>query len=409
MRMPVTRPVSSWNSLSPLSRGALFYLGFFGIMGMFLPFLNVYFRQDLGFSGRQIGILSLLYPLVRLTLIIPIASLADQRLWRIPILKVSLIGVSVMLVLASLPRTFFVWIPLRLVMALFLSPIIPLADSLIARMAIRHRLNYGTMRLWGSFSFALLAVGCGLLWEWIGFRAMFLLSGMFYLPLVGVASHLEEEPVTIDHQMEQSFWELRRDRGFVVLVITSFFIGASIYTSIMFDGIYMNALGGTQAFVGLMFGVSALSELPTMHYSDAIASRLSGPKTLLLAYSLFMLAFGGYVAAWHPAVLLPMAMIKGLGFGLFYVGTVRLVSERAPEKWASTGQSIINMSAFGLAPVIVSPVSGELYDLFGAKAIFAGGTFLGGTAALILGIAIIKGVYAPSAASRMLPEHCHST
>jgi PPP family 3-phenylpropionic acid transporter len=77
--------------LHPIARGSLFYFGFFGAMGMFLPFLTVYFRQDLGFSGRQIGILSIVQPLMMLLVAIPVASLADHRRWRVPLLQVTIL------------------------------------------------------------------------------------------------------------------------------------------------------------------------------------------------------------------------------------------------------------------------------------------------------------------------------
>mgnify|MGYP002147859069 CR=1 FL=1 len=37
-------------------------------------------------------------------------------------------------------------------------PVGPIGDSLMARMAVRHRLDFGAMRLWGSLGFALVAL-----------------------------------------------------------------------------------------------------------------------------------------------------------------------------------------------------------------------------------------------------------
>jgi MFS family permease len=184
--------------------------------------------------------------------------------------------------------------------------------------------------------------------------------------------------------------------GVVVLISTSFLMGASVHASIMFDGLYMNYLGGTELLVGLLFGLTAFAELPTMHYSGGIIRRLSGPKALLLAYGLFITAFVGYTLARQPWMLLLMGIVKGLGFGLFYVSTVRLLTERTPEHWASTIQSILITSAFGLAPLLASPLGGEIYDRFGPKTIFLGTSLLVAGAALILLIAIIRGVFADS-------------
>jgi PPP family 3-phenylpropionic acid transporter len=391
--MPINCTKRFYDSLSPLKRGSIYYLSFWGVIGTFIPFLNVYFRQALGFSGRQIGILAIFPPLMMLVVAPFVASLADRRHWRILLLRVTISGFGLLLLLATFPHTFIAWIVLRLVMAFFSSSIIPLADSIIARMSSRYGLNYGSMRLWGSFSFALASIVGGVLWERVGFRTMFVVAGLSLLPALFSASKLEEEPVTIERQKRQSLWEIRRDSGLVVLMVASFLVGATIHISVTFDGIYMNYMGGTQLFIGLMFGLAAFSELPTMHYSVAIARHLSGPKTLLMAYGLFTMAFLGYVLAWQPGILLVMAMIKGLGFGLFHSSTIRLTNERAPENWASTIQSMVTASAFGLAPMIAAPLGGEIYDRFGPKALFLCNSLLVGGAMLVCIIATVKRIF----------------
>jgi len=377
-----------------MARGSLFYFGFFGAMGMFLPFLTVYFRQDLGFSGRQIGFLSLVQPLIMLLVAIPIASLADHKRWRVLLLKISILGFSIMMMFAIFPRSFLFWMCCRFIMALFASPATPLADSMIARMALTHKLNYGSMRLWGSVSFAVMAASCGMIWEHIGLRMMLPITGMVILFVIGSASLLEEGPPRSTDTHSVGMWHiLRQDMGLVVLAMTSFLMGGSVYMSVTFDGIYMTDLGGTQGMIGFMFGLTAFSEPPTMHYSQALIQRLGGPKTLLMACGVMLMGFIGYSLAWEPWMLLITAAIKGLGFGLFWVTNVRLTSERAPEHLASTIQSIITTASFGIAPVIVSPISGELFDAFGPRAIFFGTTACVSGAVIMLLVALARGIF----------------
>ncbi len=383
---------SSHSTFSPLKRGALFYLGFWGVMGMFAPFLNVYFRQVLGFSGRQIGFLSIFFPLMTLVIAMPVSHLADRRNWRVAILTFAVAGFGLSLLLGWFPQRFRVWGVLMCGLALFFGPIIPLADSLIARMAIRHDLNYGSMRLCGSLSFAITATICGILWEYTGFSAMFLLAGLSFFPVALLASGLEESTVS-EQKKKPGLSEIRKDAGLVMLIIASFLVGASVHLSILFDGIYMNSLGGTQTLVGLMFGLSAFCELPTMQYSTRIARFISCPKTLLLGYSLLIMAFIGYTLVQQPVVLLCMAMVKGSGFGLFYVNTVRLTHERVSEDWAATVQSILTASAFGLAPLIASPLGGEIYDRLGVQSIYIFNTLCVTGALLIMSTSILRGIF----------------
>jgi PPP family 3-phenylpropionic acid transporter len=148
------------------------------------------------------------------------------------------------MVFAQFPQTFLIWMLVRFGIGFFISPTIPLADSLIAGMSSRYRLNYGTMRLCGSISFALSAFVCGMLWERVGFKAMFFTVAVSFLPALFFASRLEEIPAVIDDQhVKISFKEIVEDRGLLILLLTSFFIGASINISLTFDSIYMSSLG----------------------------------------------------------------------------------------------------------------------------------------------------------------------
>jgi len=381
------------NSMSPLFRGSLFYLTFWGMVGSFMPFLNVYFTTQLGFTGRQIGLISTFGPLMMVICAMPVSALADRHRWRIRISTFALTIYGMLLLIAPLPQTFMVWVILMLAMSVVFSPVIPIADSVIARMAVRHQLNYGTMRLWGSFGFAVMSISCGAMWDRFGFWAMFTVASISVLPVLVFVSMLEEGPPRLEtSQASPHFRELFHDGGFIVLLITSFLIGTAVTNSSVFDGIYMQHLGGSQFLVGLMFGFAAFSELPSMQFSNQIIDRLGGFKTLLIAYGLISLAFLGYALAWHPWLLLLTAMLKGSGFGLFYTGTIRLITARTPEHWASTVQAMLMTSAFGLAPLLANPLGGELYDRFGPASVFFAASLAAFIAMGILILAQIRGL-----------------
>ncbi len=380
------------NSLSPLVRGSLYYAIFWSAIAIYAPFINVYFAQ-LGFSGRQISLLSTFPPLLSLLIAMPLAALADRRRWRVRILSGALIGFSLTLLIANLPRTFPAWVMVAWLMAAFICPIVPLSDSLIARMSIRHNLNYGSMRLWGSFGFAATAVACGALWQRIGTDSMFIVSSLVVILTLFFANMLEEGEISTNKQAV-SLREIGRDTGFMVILLASFLIGAALQLSVIFDGIYMSYLGGTSMLIGVMFGVSALHELPTMHYNRVIIRRIGGPKTLLLSYSLLLTAYIGYALAWHPWILLLMTAMKGLGFGLFIVTTIYLVNERTPDNWAATVQSMINASIFGLSPLLAAAIGGEIYDRWGPSAVYGCSSLFVGLAGVVMVVAMARGVFA---------------
>lgn len=374
--------------LNPISRGSLYYLGFWGGMGVFMPFINVHFA-DLGLNGRQIGLLSALVPLMTLVYAPPLSALADRRRWRVPLLRRLIVGLILTFFLIGFARTFVALALLMALLSLFLSPIVPIADSLIARMSVRYRINYGSMRLWGSFGFAVMAISCGALWQQVGFGPMFILTSLLFVPLVWLANLLEEGPL-IGREARPPLMALARDRGLVAILGASFLVGLSFGVTVAFEGMYMDYLGGSKLLLGLLPGLAALTEMSTMYYGGLVAQRLASTRTLLLAYGLLGCAFLGYALAATPGMLLLFAVMKGLGFGLFFVTTVRLVAERAPEAWSSTAQAALIAAIFGLAPLIAGPVGGMVFDALGPAAVFVGGSAAVGLAALVLVLATAR-------------------
>lgn len=371
-------------------RGSLFYLGFFSSAAIFVPFLNVYYIE-LGVTGSQIGLLAALSPLMTLMFATPLSALADRRRWRVRILQGSLAGVSLVIFLLRFPRTFMTIAPLNMLFAVFLSPILSIADSLIARMANRRALNYGSMRLWGSVGFATSAIIFGALWQHFGFAPMFVVGSLAFIPMIWVAGLQEEGPVT-EQRSRPPISALGRDLGLVVILVATFLVGISTSLAFAFEGIYMRYLGGGQLLIGAFISASAFSEILTMRYGTRIAERLRGPRALLLAYGLMGIAFLGYVLVRTPWMLLLLAGFKGLGFGLFFTNTVHTINQRAPVEWASTAQSLMTVGMFGLAPLIAGPLGGVIHDTVGPPAIFVVGCIAVGLAAFVLIFANRRGV-----------------
>jgi len=139
--------------LSPTRSGALFYLIFFLSTGSFSPFLYVYY-SELGISGQQVGLLATFFPLMTLLFATPLSTLADRKRWRTRMVQAAVLSVAGIFFFMQFPDSFLGIALLMLPLAFCFSPVMSIADSLVARMAQRRNLNYGSMRLWGSVGFA---------------------------------------------------------------------------------------------------------------------------------------------------------------------------------------------------------------------------------------------------------------
>jgi PPP family 3-phenylpropionic acid transporter len=365
--------------------------------GTYNPFLNVHYAR-LGLSAQQVGFFSTISPIVTLLAGPLLSALADRRACRTWILSGTLVGLSITLVLLGMPDTFAGLLPLVLLMSIFFSPITPIADSLIARMSTVHNLNYGNLRLWGSLSASVIATICGMIWQRVGFAPMFATAAVMTVPVALIAFGLDEEQAG-RHTERAPLGAVLGDPGLAAILLATFFIGLGMQTIFTFGGMYMDDLGGGEFLVGLLFAISATSELPTMQYSRAIVDRLGSARTLLLSYGLFGTSFAIYALAWAPGVLLSASLFSGLGFGLFFVTTVRLINDRAPPEWLSTAQSLLGSTAFGAASLIGGLLGGRIYDAWGPSALFAGAFLMSLLAAIVILFAQARGLFSSMPAS----------
>ena len=284
-----------------------------------------------------------------------------------------------------------------LLLNIFNAPIASLADSLVVRMSVHSHVNYGGMRLWGSLTFAIFSALFGLVWQQTGFGSMFLVGGILMFLVVGSALLLDENAHVHDPSQSQErspalkpSASMLQDVPFLFILAAFFLIGAAFAIVWTFDSLFVAQLGGSNALIGGMRGLSALAELPPMQYSSRILRRLGDFKTLLLSLLLLALSDFGYWMAGPTWSILLVNIFKGLGYGLFFIAMIVIVDRRAPHGLSATYQGLTSAVAFGLAPTLVGPLGGWIYASISPRAVFLTAGLLILAAMLILIPAFIK-------------------
>ena len=363
------------SKLSPGIRGALFYLLFWGVIGIFDPFINVYLDKH-GLSGPQIGWLSALYPFFSMFLPLLLARLVDHLNRRILTLALIALGYGLALILFPIPRTFLSIAAAMVLMAAFRSPIAPIADGLVARMSDKYAIDFGRMRLWGSLGFTLTAIALASIWRTAGYAAMFITGGVLFFTVAFAATLLEEappprqSPVARQAQLARLPIRITKDPLFMILLGATFLVGVGMSMGGTFSGIYMARLGGNEMQIGAILGISSLFEVPAMAVGRKIFDRIGGTNTLISGFALVIVSFTGFSLSHTPWALLFFTGFKGFGFGLYYISLVKLINDRAPEALSTTYQSIMYALGWGIAPLIGSPLSGILFDSLGPSRLF---------------------------------------
>jgi len=363
-----TYQTKSTKLLKPALIGSLYYLFYFLLAGSYFPFLNVYFAE-IGLNGEQIGLLAIIQPVLTILFLTAISSLADRTHKRVRFAQIAMAGSAVFIFLLQFPASYAGIAALLFSFSVFSTPIMALADGLISRMAQRRGINYGNMRMWGSFMFGVASLLFGAIWQHFGYRPMFVITAVLYFPTILIINRVEEGPM-IAVQKRQPIASLFRDPGVLMLLLSNVLAGISNSLFLIFGSVFARSLGAGSLLIGLMIAFGAIVEVPMMFLNVRISGKLGKVNTILLSYGLMAMAYIGYVLAPGPNILPVFTIFKGLGFGLWSITTIRLLVERTPDEWAATAQSLLTLCLFGISPLIAGPLGGWVHDAISPAAVF---------------------------------------
>ncbi len=379
-------------NLSPALRGAIYYAIFYAVVGSYFAYINVAYIQR-GLSGVQIGTFSSVGAFLALVASPLLTGLADRKGWHTQILVINNLLFGISLVSLYFIPTFQWMLPVVAINAVAGAPLMPISDSLLVRMANKHRLDFGKMRLWGSIGFTVVCILTGTLWNVIGLEYLFIVSGIIFI-LRSLSVMLIEAPDSEVKEVEagkglssglKSFLLPFKDRRFVAFLIGTFFWGCCM-AFFTYSSIYMDQLGGSSLLVGLMMAIPALMEVPALVVADRLADRFGLLPVFMAGILQFCMIIVVVIFVKSPVVLVILNGIRGLGFGVNIVMGIRFVDRLAPKEQVGLYQSLYNVVMFFFSMLIFMPFLGYLFDYHGIQWVFIATALAGGAAILIFGI-----------------------
>jgi MFS transporter, PPP family, 3-phenylpropionic acid transporter len=380
----------TWSDSTAANRRALiygraFYALYFGAAVFLSPFLSLYY-SELGFTGRQIGVLRGISPLISIVSAPLWGALADLS-GRHRLLRLVAITGSWLAVLGVARTTGYVGlIGLIVVFAIFGAPVVPLVDNAVLTLLGKRRDEYGKLRFWGAVGWGigaltagLLADRFGLIWSFAGYLILSLGTGLTTLGLP--AGQMQVHRGVFATDLRRLFRD-RRWRMFLLVILVGTLYQA---VSMHYLFIYFDALGIRKSLMGLALVFATLGELPIWALAPRMLRRW-GPRRLIA------LGFGGaalqglvYAALPPTWLALGVQVLHGLIFPAMWAGGIAYVARVTPEGVRATAQGIFSITVMGLSSTAGALLGGWLFDEIGGARTFglAGLTALAATVAVM--------------------------
>jgi PPP family 3-phenylpropionic acid transporter len=389
MRGPVSERPSPSDHPSVL-RPAIVYFVLFGAVAAYFPYISVYFRS-IGLSLPEIGLLAALNAAVAVIAAPAWGAIVDRaRDVRGPLAVAGLWSAVAATWLAVTREPLLVGIAVA-TLAAGSAGLGPMVDSRTIEIVGSNRDRYGRARAFGSLAFTIGALGVGILIGLTGPQGLFLVfvPGLILTGLIGYGLLGGPDPAGpgrrgVTAGFASGLAGLIRDPTLLLFFAGSVLLWIAVSAVHTFLSIHLVELGASSALVGLVWTPGALVEVPLMLAFPLLVRRVGAERLLVLGGLAFALRAAFWALTSDPLLFVAIAPLGGIGYALFYVGTVTYVSRAVPSTVQATAQGLFSGTAFSIGSILGSIVGGQL-----AAALTIPGMFLVSAVATAAGAGIV--------------------
>jgi MFS transporter, PPP family, 3-phenylpropionic acid transporter len=366
------------------ARLALFYAAYFGAVGIHLPFWPVWLEWR-GLDATEIGyvLAAAFWPRIVTNLLIPSVAdrLGERRRPMVLLAAVTLGGV----IMFALARDFWALMLLSLLTGATWTAILPLGEAVALGEAKRRDLGYGPIRLWGSLTFILAAIGVG---EWLE-RAgpavvLWSIAGTVACTLAACAL-LPAGRAGARTARAGDFRRLLRSPGFLAFVAAGGLIQVSHAVYYGFATLYWRAAGHGELVIGLLWAEGVVAEVVLFAFARALLRRFEPIALLMLAGALTVIRWSLTGLSTDLAVLVPAQALHAASFGAAHLAAMHYLRDHTPPELHASAQGFYAAIGTALPFGLLTPLAGWLYGVAGGGAFWAMAALaLAGTALALL-------------------------
>ncbi|WP_017779154.1 3-phenylpropionate MFS transporter [Aeromonas dhakensis] len=350
---------------------ALFFGAFYFVYGAYLPFWSLWL-EGIGVSAEMIGLLLGAGMAIRFAGNLMVMGQIKGAGHLLPATRL-LCLLSLLAFLGFYLSHNLWWLVGLTLVANFIYPtLMPVGEALATRMVVQAHLDYGKVRLCGSFAFIVASTLVGALVgnfgsEWVlhtmvaGLLLMLLLS---WLPLHPAPRDIQGERAKASLLDTLKSPQVRR-----FLLISALLQGshAAYYG---FSAIHWKAAGYSGTTIGYLWALGVVAEIGMFAADKRFLNRF-GAQTLFLVGAL------GCVVRWillgastEILVLVAGQLLHAVTFCVSHLGAVRFMTRQLPAEQLIPTQALYAALGLGMTVAALMTLCGLLYEPLGGRIFF---------------------------------------
>jgi PPP family 3-phenylpropionic acid transporter len=350
------------------------YFLYFGVMGIFLPYFNLY-CYHLNFTGFEIGVLSAIRSVALILTPLIWGAMADRFRIRRPIyILCSFISTGIWS-FYLFTADFWAMLLITIFYGIFYSPIISFLEAFAMDVLDTEKKSYGKLRGWGSIAFIITVIVLGKVIDLYSIEII--LALIFFGSLAQALISIKIPDIQIKKQTAfPSKAKVLLKGRVVIFLFCAFLMLVSHGTYYGFYSIHLENLGYDKTFIGIAWALASVAEIIVMIKSDSIFRRFSIDNVLFFS---FMVAAFRWIAlsfATSPAFILFLQIFHAVTYAMFHVSSILYIDASTPDDAKTLGQAINNAVTYGLGLMVGFFINGYLFETLGSFALFRMSSFI---------------------------------
>ncbi len=344
------------------------YFFYFGAMGLFLPYFNLYCFH-LGFNGFQIGVLSTLRSVTMVLFPLLWGVLADRFRIRKPLYILFNIASSLMWACYLFTTNFWLMFLITFLYGIFYAPIISFLETFTMELLGIQKKRYGSIRVWGSISFIGIVVLLGKLIDIYSIEIILIFILAMSLLQAAISPQIPGSTLA-RHDYRSSDIKTLFTGQTIVFLACGFLMLLSHGTYYGFFSIHLESLGYSNTFIGITWALASIAEIFAMLKSDWIFKRFRIEKVIAGS---FMIAAARWFLLYFttaPSAILLTQLLHAITYGTFHMASILYIDQLTPRQSKTFGQAANNAISYGLGLMIGFFINGYLYESLGSSYLF---------------------------------------
>jgi len=344
------------------------YFLYFGVMGIFLPYFNLY-CYHLDFSGLQIGTLSAIRSVALILFLLIWGALADRFQIRRPIYILCNFISTTIWVFFFYTTDFWAMLVITVFYGMFYAPIISFLEAFTMDILGTEKKSYGRIRGWGSMAFIMTVIVLGRIIDLYSIEIILILIFAGSLAQAFISAKIPD--IRIKKQAPFTLKaKVLLKRRVTVFLFCAFLMLVSHGTYYGFFSIHLENLGYDNTFIGIAWALASIAEILVMIKSDSIFRRFSLENVLVFSFMVAAVRWFALFFATSPAVILFLQVFHAVTYGTFHVASILYIDSLTPDETKTLGQAVNNAVTYGLGLMVGFFINGYLFEIMGLFALF---------------------------------------